>query len=296
MTPGTTGSTSSAELGSTAASSAGTTSTASTDTGPTGTGPTTTDPSGAVGSGDPAVTARGSSVDRLWHELPSVAFDTETTGVAVATDRIVTAALVRRALHDDVPLTSRAWLVDPGVEIPAGATAVHGISTEHARTHGRSPVEALEEVAAELAASVRAGETVVAFNASYDLTILDHELHRHGLTPLAERLDGAPLTVIDPLILDRTFDRYRKGKRTLSHLCTVYGVAVTEELHSADADASVTLGVLARIALRYPRLVEMDRAALMEFQREEHRAWAVGFNEWRERRGMTGPPVSTTWL
>ena len=61
-------------------------------------------------------------------------FDLETTGVDVTTDRIVTAH-VGLLGPDGVALRSQSWLADPGVEIPEGATAVHGITTAHARAH-----------------------------------------------------------------------------------------------------------------------------------------------------------------
>ena len=77
-----------------------------------------------------------------WHDGPLVGFDTETTGVDVATDRIVTAAVVTR---DATGTRARTWLIDPGVPIPPAATAVHGITTEQARTEGRAPRAALDE-------------------------------------------------------------------------------------------------------------------------------------------------------
>src|SRR5690606_385575 len=117
--------------------------------------------------------------------------------------------------------TAHTWLIDPGIEIPAAATAVHGISTEHARMHGRSPVAALEEVATEIAKAFSTGTPVVAFNACYDLTLLETELRRHELPTVAERVGGPLCPVIDPLVLDREHDRYRKGKRTLGQLCEV---------------------------------------------------------------------------
>jgi DNA polymerase-3 subunit epsilon len=70
------------------------------------------------------------------------AFDIETTGIDCESDRIVTAAVTLAG--GGRPLESHAWLVDPGIEIPAGATAVHGVSTERARAEGRSPAEAVE--------------------------------------------------------------------------------------------------------------------------------------------------------
>ena len=69
-----------------------------------------------------------------WTDGPLLGFDTETTGVDVDNDRIVTAALVRR---DATGTHVRSWLIDPGVDIPEAAAAIHGVSTEHAREHGR---------------------------------------------------------------------------------------------------------------------------------------------------------------
>lgn len=75
-----------------------------------------------------------------WFNGPLLGFDTETTGVDPRHDRLVTAALVFRPASSDAPTrtqdTVSTWLANPGVEIPAGATAVHGITNEVAKTHG----------------------------------------------------------------------------------------------------------------------------------------------------------------
>src|SRR5699024_2036021 len=73
-----------------------------------------------------------------WHVGPLLGFDTETTGVDVFTDRVVTAATV---LTEDGSDEVRTWLDDPGVEIPAGAAAVPGITTAHAAC-ARAPARA----------------------------------------------------------------------------------------------------------------------------------------------------------
>jgi len=82
-----------------------------------------------------------------WHTDPMVAFDLETTGVDPETARIVTATIVR--IHG-AEVTSREWLVNPGVDIPAGATAIHGVTTEHARASGGFPPVAAAQIFAEL--------------------------------------------------------------------------------------------------------------------------------------------------
>src|SRR5690606_34522429 len=110
-----------------------------------------------------------------WVDGAVVGFDTETTGVDVTSDRIVTAAVVRR---HGTSTSVQSWLLDPGVEIPEAAAAIHGISTEHARRHGSDPAEALDQMAATLASALVRGEPVVAYNASFDLSLLDAELRR----------------------------------------------------------------------------------------------------------------------
>lgn len=228
-----------------------------------------------------------------WAEGPLHGFDTETTGVSVATDRIVTAALVRRSVWE--PDEVHTWLIDPGIEIPASAAAIHGISTEFAREFGQPPAVALDEIARLLAESLAAGEPVVAYNASFDLTILEAELARHGLPTLAERLGRAVSPVIDPLVLDRHLERFRRGKRKLVDLCAVYGVDDSDGLHTAEVDVIATLEVLQAMVRRHPDLALMDLATLHTAQAEAHRAWAENFNSWRLSRGLDGPGAELTW-
>lgn len=226
-----------------------------------------------------------------WTDGPLVGFDTETTGVDVDTDRIVTAAVVRRVAGRTV---TRTWLIDPGVEIPAGAAAIHGIATEHARAHGRAPAGALEEIADALAGALSRGEPVVAYNAAFDLSLLDAELRRHGLRTLPERLAGEVRVVVDPLVLDRWLDTHRPGKRRLGDLCAHYGV-VPGTLHSADVDVVATLDVLGVMCARFPGLGHADLDRLHDAQARAHRRWAEGYNAWRAGRGPVGPGADATW-
>ncbi len=226
-----------------------------------------------------------------WNKGPMWGFDTETTGVDPMTDRIVTAALVRRhGAHHDVT----TWLIDPGVAIPAEASAIHGITTEHARAHGRPPAEALEEIARMLATGLRAGAAVVAYNAAFDLSLLDAELARHGLAGLAARLGRPVRPVVDPLVLDRALDRYRRGKRRLGDLCRHYRIDEAG-LHSADVDVLATLAVLDALVAGFPALREHDLDAVHDFQISAHRRWAERFNAWRAEQGHTGTGANVEW-
>src|SRR5690606_33924504 len=166
-------------------------------------------------------TRREKAAMHSWARGPFLGFDTETTGVDPRHDRIVTAALV---LRDGRGTRQRTWLVDPGVEIPAAAAEIHGVTTDHARAEGMHPRTALEEIATELAWAIDAGIPVVVYNACFDITLLEHELVRWGLPTLADRLGREPGPVLDPLVLDRALDRYRSGKRKLVDLCRHYRV------------------------------------------------------------------------
>lgn len=216
-----------------------------------------------------------------WHHGRLAAFDIESTGVDPQEDRIVTATV--SVVGGGLPTASTSWLADPGVEIPAGASNVHGITTEHARANGRPAHEVVREIVETLAAEIARGVPVVAFNARYDLTMLDREARRHGIVPLAER--GHEVLVIDPLIIDKQLDMYRKGKRTLTAVCQVYNVPLSEdEAHAADADAIAA----ARVAWRMGQKFEELQVGLKELHGSQI-IWAAeqaeSLEEWFREQG-----------
>lgn len=188
-----------------------------------------------------------------WHTEPLVGFDLETTGVDVETARIVTAALVFRT--EEGTYNTRSWLADPGVDIPAEAAAVHGITTEKAKADGEPAAEVVDSVTTWLAAAAREGRPLVAMNARYDFTVLDRECRRHGVATLGQRLCDTvgPGPVIDPYILDKQADKYRPGSRRLEALAAHYGVELTAA-HTSDADARAAIEVAVAIAEKYPQL------------------------------------------
>ncbi|AZM57624.1 DNA polymerase III subunit epsilon [Streptomyces sp. WAC 01529] len=188
------------------------------------------------------------------------AFDLETTGVDVEADRIVSAAVMN--LDGAAEPEGHEWLVDPGVEIPVEASAVHGITTERARAEGGPRHLATEQIVGCLAELVRAGAVVVGHNVPFDLTLLDRECRRYALVPLLDRLGDAPLHVIDTRVLDTHALPYRKrpsetqGARQLITLAQVYGLPWDEdEAHGSTYDALMS----ARIAYRIGQLAHMPR-------------------------------------
>lgn len=171
-------------------------------------------------------------------------FDLETTGVDVTVDRLVTAHVGVLDAHG-VEIASRTWLADPGVPIPGAATAVHGITTAHAVTRGRPARAVIGEVTDALRSLLAQGVPLVAYNASYDLSLLANEARRHGIAPLM-----APSPVIDPFVIDKTFDRYRPGRRTLAKVAAHHAVSL-DGAHQAAADAIAAGRVAQAQARRY---------------------------------------------
>lgn len=230
-----------------------------------------------------------------WAAGPYLALDFETTGVDVTQDRAVTAAIVD--IRPGEQLRTRTWLINPGIDIPTGATAVHGITTEMARADGIHPSVALDEISLEVETALASGMPLVAMNAAFDLTLLDRELLRYKLGGLGERLGGydALRPVLDPFVLDREVDKYRKGKRTLSSLCEHYRVDIGNA-HDAAADALAACRVLFRIAKQYPRSIgTADLHELHDKQAVWHAERQADFAAYRERIGEPLTDISTEW-
>lgn len=228
-----------------------------------------------------------------WHRELLIGFDLETTGTDPLEARIVTAAVIEVA--DGVRRGHRTWLADPGIPIPAGATAVHGITDARAAAEGSPPDRVADAVADALTGYWRAGVPVVAYNAPFDLTLLAAELRRHELPSLAERLDGAPVgPVIDPLTVDRAVDRYRKGSRRLSAVCVEYGVEL-EDAHDASADALAAARLARAIALRHPKVAALGAGALHERQVGWAAERAADFQAYLRRKGEGGAVVDGGW-
>ncbi|MDQ1018800.1 exonuclease domain-containing protein [Streptomyces afghaniensis] len=212
-----------------------------------------------------------------WTRRPLVGFDVETTGLDVETDRIVTGSVVRWG--GGLPTEPRTWRSDlGGAEISADATAIHGITTEAARAAGRPAAEAVAEIAEALSEYASAGWPIVVMNAPFDLTMLERECARYGVRSV---WDATPV-VLDPWVMDKYLDRYRRGKRTLVALCHHYGVKLEGGAHNSEVDAKAACGVAWKIGSRYPRIGHEDIGELHEMQarwarelRDDYLAWQM---------------------
>ena len=216
-------------------------------------------------------------------ELPEWArrlavFDTETTGIATETTRIVQAH-VSILDASGASLDGRDWLIDCGIEIPEQATRVHGITTERMRADGSPAAKSIGEIVEYLGSIFDSGTAVVAYNASYDFTILDREAKRYGIAPL-----NRPRPIIDPLVIDRQLDRYRRGPRNLVSNASLYGVAL-DNAHDASADAIAAGRVAQALARKYFDALNLSALDLHEQQEEWALQQAANYRAYRQSVG-----------
>lgn len=216
-----------------------------------------------------------------------VVFDLETTGVDVQNDRIVTAH-VGMLNRDGQLVGSEDWLVDPGVPIPAAAAAVHGVSTERARAEGLAAPDAVRQIVDRLRSLTQLGHAVVAYNAAYDFSLLFSESRRHGIEPLR------PSRVIDPLIIDKALDRYRKGKRTLGATAEHYGVAL-DSAHQASADAVAAGRIALALCARFSEIAALEVDDLHRMQVSWSDEQAQSYAGWRHAQGDTNFAPEQGW-
>lgn len=178
----------------------------------------------------------------------------------------------------------KRWLVDPQVQIPDEAAAIHGITTEEAREYGVLPWVALAEISAALTGAFRAGLPLAIFNAPYDLTVLDRECRRHDLQPFGDVLAETGALIVDPFVLDKAADPYRKGKRTLTAACEHYGVTLGEA-HNSDADTLGAMRVAWKIASRHHAIGARTLAELQEFQAAAKAEQSASFQDYLRKQG-----------
>lgn len=198
-------------------------------------------------------------------------FDTETTGIDVFEDRIVQ-FFGATADADGNLLETWEWFIDPGVTVPEGAAEVHGFTDEFLAENGIKPYPALEEIRQVILKN--RDLILVAFNLNYDLSILDSEMKRHGVSDTLGTWIAENAKLVDGLVIDRFKDKYRKGKRNLETQAKHYGVEFNpEEAHSAVYDVEKTAQVTVKILEKFGTPTTEEQAQWQE-------SWRSGFESY----------------
>jgi DNA polymerase III subunit epsilon len=168
---------------------------------------------------------------------PLAFFDLETTGVNVAEDRIVEISVIK--LHPSGKEEVYTRLVNPGVPIPAEASAVHGITDDKV-----ADAPTFKQLAPELVAFLKDSD-LAGFNClKFDVPLLMEELLRNGAD-----IDMRHRKVVD---VQNIF--HKLEQRTLVAAYRFYCDKDLRDAHSAEADTRATMEVLLAQIERYDEL------------------------------------------
>jgi DNA polymerase-3 subunit epsilon len=190
---------------------------------------------------------------------PLCFLDLETTGTDPAKDRIISFAGVINE-GDDVWLE---WLLNPGIPIPAEATAIHGI-TDRIVVDRPTFREAAQSIQSFLSGCDLAGYNIL----NFDVPLLWEEFHRVGIT-----WDLTGVNIIDPCVIFKAME-----PRDLTAAMKFYNGKAHEGAHGARADVEATRQVLRGQGTRYAGNPELpvDRAGLSAFCRKDRRVDLAG--------------------
>jgi len=190
---------------------------------------------------------------------PICFFDLETTGVNVASDRIVEISILK--VFPNGNKESHTWRVNPEMPIPAVVTAIHGITDE--MVAGEPTFKVL---APKVYALIKDSD-LGGFNSNrFDIPLLAEELLRAEID----------LDLKKALSVDVQTIFHKKEKRTLEAAYKFYCDKSLENAHSASADTLATYEVLLSQLERYDDL-ENDVSSLAIFSSHKQFADFAGF-------------------
>ncbi len=192
-------------------------------------------------------------------EKPIVFFDLETTGISIATDRIVEISILK--IFPDGLQESKTWLVNPEIEIPQHAVDVHGITNEKVMTE-----PTFKELASKINEIINDAD-LAGFNSNrFDIPLLVEELLRAGID-----FDMGNRKAIDVQVIF-----HKKEQRTLSAGYKFYCEKELEKAHSAEADTLATYEILKAQLDKYHD-IENSVEALSELSSHTKRVDFAGF-------------------
>ncbi len=189
---------------------------------------------------------------------PIIFFDLETTGTNILRDRIVEISYIKVMPSGNE--TERTLRINPGMPIPAEATAIHHITDDDVKN-----APPFKQVAQELA-NVFLGCDIAGFNSNrFDVPMLMEEFLRAGVN-----IDLSRRKFVD---VQTIF--HKMEQRTLIAAYKFYCGNDLTEAHSANADTRATYEVLKAQLDHYPSL-KNDIAFLSDFSSQNKNVDLMG--------------------
>ena len=168
---------------------------------------------------------------------PLAIIDLETTGINVATDKIIEIAIVK-LLPDGTTLNKRKF-INPQIPIPQSSSDVHGITNEMIKD---APV--FKQVANEIKQFLDNCDLGGYNSNRFDIPMLVEEFLRAGLE---FSMEGRKLIDVQKIF-------HSMEQRTLAAAYKFYCNKALNNAHSAEADAMATLEILHAQVVRYPEI------------------------------------------
>ena len=178
---------------------------------------------------------------------PIIFFDLETTGINIASDRIVEISFLKVDLNGNE--SSRTLRVNPEMPIPDKASEIHGIYDDDVKD---APV--FSEVARSLAKDFEGSDLAGYNSVKFDIPLLAEEFLRAGVD-----IDLKRRKFVDVQIIFMKME-----PRTLAAASKFFLGKELDDAHSAEADTRATYEILQAQLDRYPNL-ENDMGKLAEF-------------------------------
>lgn len=170
---------------------------------------------------------------------PLAFFDVETTGLNIATDRIVEISILKIYPPDGGRKESKTLLINPTIPIPKEVTKIHGISDLDV-----ADAPTFKNCAKELSDFLGDAD-LAGYNSNYfDIPLLMEEFLRAGID----------FDMKDRKMVDVQGIFHKKEERTLSAGYKFYCGKSLENAHTAEADITATAEILEAQLERYPDL------------------------------------------
>ena len=167
--------------------------------------------------------------------MREIVFDTETTGLDSAEDRIIELGAVELENRFPTGRTFHAYINPQGRRVHPEAMAIHGISDADL-----ADKPAFQAIADEFIAFID-GARLIAHNAGFDIGFMNAEFARLGLDPVD------PARVIDTLAVARR--KHPMGPNSLDALCKRYGIDNSHRTkHGALLDSELLAEVYVELA------------------------------------------------
>ena len=170
-------------------------------------------------------------------ERPIAFIDLETTGVNLATDRIIEIAIVK--LMPDNTRVVKQKFINPQMPIPAASSEIHGITDDHVKN-----APSFKEVANELKQFIDNADLSGYNSNRFDIPLLAEEFLRAGLN----------FDMTNRRMMDVQHIFHMMEKRTLEAAYKFYCDKELVDAHSAEADILATIEVLEAQLIRYQNL------------------------------------------